>query len=370
MQHWYGVKVINRLDEAQRLVGTIYPLSLRLEVLENVFSLLFVTVNDCLSSRSTTHSGDDSSDDADSSEGSGGANAAKWVAKFISSSAFSSEGSYRVGRDGFVCPPFLVRDLVLWVSVGLDQLQVDDVVQQQAPEYTTLNATFVSDAPSGRYRDRVVQLSRHLSDAKWRLDLLIGTDQLEMTYGRVHALSLLRPARFGRPPSTAKGRTRSQSQQQRGVARGGEETGVARRKRSGMEAPRRPTPVNTGVAAKARGVPLDVVAFLLAAPETMIAICLKTGRHERVPEVMKVSLVGPTMCSTEECSSVTLRSSILCRSSTLKAHQWQRSLSSKATSLASRRSSSNVTPPPTARPTPLVAVSVSRASKRSPSSAK
>ena len=164
----YSSGVIEKLQEAKLYISQIEPLNYRLEMLENIFSLLFLTSSD-IKPLSVSEAKDSPSTPVkpDTSLPS------RWSNEF--SSAFTSVALIR-SKAGFLFEERLATDLLMLLQDCINELRAAKFQQlQQLGSHSadTRPASIVhSSIPPTSLQQRSVQLEQYINEARWRLQLV------------------------------------------------------------------------------------------------------------------------------------------------------------------------------------------------------
>ncbi|CAN8008662.1 unnamed protein product, partial [Ixodes pacificus] len=202
----YKHAVLGQLQRFEEEAGRVFPLTFRLELLENAFSLLFVTHNnlrrDARDDEDATDAEDDArSEDPHSPTGSnnrvhqeenqtaGGEDACHVASPTLSSSvagaketsdSLSGKGSTASSGAGpsavgFLCPPFLVPDVLATLCSAV--LAAWAASTKEAPTVPTWPVQ--TSVSWDEFASRLDQLRKHIVDAQWRYELITSTSTLD-----------------------------------------------------------------------------------------------------------------------------------------------------------------------------------------------
>ncbi|KAM7289820.1 putative zinc finger protein [Ixodes scapularis] len=202
----YKHAVLGQLQRFEEEAGRVFPLTFRLELLENAFSLLFVTHNnlrrDARDDEDATDAEDDArSEDPHSPTGSnnrvhqegnqtaGGEDACHVTSPTLASSvagaketsdSLSGKGSTASSGAGpsamgFLCPPFLVPDVLATLCSAV--LAAWAASTKEAPTMPTWPVQ--TSVSWDEFAFRLDQLRKHIVDAQWRYELITSTSTLD-----------------------------------------------------------------------------------------------------------------------------------------------------------------------------------------------
>ncbi len=164
----YTVGVVDNLHEAKLYISLIEPLNYRLEMLEDIFSLLFLTSSDIkpMSIRETKEAPVEENETKLE-----GSLSSKWTSEL--SSDFSSVALIR-SKAGFLIGEKLASDLLLMLQDCINELRAAKFQQtQQTGSYQTkATSTIKSSIPLTSLQQRSAQLEQYINEAKWRLQLV------------------------------------------------------------------------------------------------------------------------------------------------------------------------------------------------------
>lgn len=162
----YQQEVVGKLEQAKTHLSAIFPLNYRLEVLENIFSLLFLTGDDIRRTEEGISSSSTSS------------------LTCLQSSVRNSVGSETESLSGvhslaFICKQqgFLVGETLAGDLLNLLQ---DCMFELAAAKYALLtrdsaippSSAICSSVSPGSLQQRITKLQKQINEAKWRLELV------------------------------------------------------------------------------------------------------------------------------------------------------------------------------------------------------
>ncbi|KAL1417274.1 hypothetical protein MTO96_027006 [Rhipicephalus appendiculatus] len=282
--------VLDELEHFEEEVGQLHPLTFRLEVLENVFSLLFVThVNlrrDASDDEDATDAEDDARSDEHHSNGDTKNNAENQAASvYVSASSsvvketsdsLSGKGStassnaanrMATGFVGFLCPPFLVPSMLASLSTAVLATQAElfnrsaqrkamasgggDSLPQEPPVSSSVSW---EELPS-----RLDQLRKHVVEAQWRYELVTSSEPVpeeDPPVSPVSPLDIMKESSEGSPVQRKAGRKPKK-----------------RRRRSSLVLQRGDC---------------TIIEKMLASFEALLKHCLWHGNYEKAAQVVQV----------------------------------------------------------------------------------
>lgn len=166
----YTTEVIKRFDEARGHLSCIFPLNFRLEVLENVFSLLFLSSDDIQLSKNSNGKGDEIVDGVNSSHSHSSA-AENEPLSSINSIAFIRK------QRGFLVDEKTARDILLLLNDSLFELTAAKFSLLNTPtkgmgqQSLSIDSIMSAINPS-LLQQRIALLQKQVNEAKWRLELV------------------------------------------------------------------------------------------------------------------------------------------------------------------------------------------------------
>uniref|UniRef100_A0A131YW54 Zinc finger FYVE domain-containing protein 26 n=1 Tax=Rhipicephalus appendiculatus TaxID=34631 RepID=A0A131YW54_RHIAP len=300
--------VLDELEHFEEEVGQLHPLTFRLEVLENVFSLLFVTHVNLRRDASDDEDATDAEDDARSdehhssqsplevsvtpdardteSDGDTKNNAENQAASvYVSASSsvvketsdsLSGKGStassnaanrMATGFVGFLCPPFLVPSMLASLSTAVLATQAElfnrsaqrkamasgggDSLPQEPPVSSSVSW---EELPS-----RLDQLRKHVVEAQWRYELVTSSEPVpeeDPPVSPVSPLDIMKESSEGSPVQRKAGRKPKK-----------------RRRRSSLVLQRGDC---------------TIIEKMLASFEALLKHCLWHGNYEKAAQVVQV----------------------------------------------------------------------------------
>lgn len=164
----YTSGVVDNLQEAKHYISLIEPLNYRLELLEDIFSLLFLTSSD-IKPMSVSETKEAPVEDNESKME--GSLPSRWSNEF--SSAFSSVALIR-SKAGFLIGERIASDLLLMLQDCINELRAAKFQQTQQTGSSQTRATSIikSSIPLTSLQQRSAQLEQYINEAKWRLQLV------------------------------------------------------------------------------------------------------------------------------------------------------------------------------------------------------
>ncbi|XP_046750483.1 uncharacterized protein LOC124413769 [Diprion similis] len=139
--------VEDRLAAMRNTLKNLFPLDLRLEVIENIFSMLFLRHEDFANTDSNC---EDSEEEADSKK--------------------VSQSDYKLMQSGFICNKYIIRDLLH---------SLKDAVLNAGIECTKMKLEPGTHDSMEDVRKSLANISRAIADAIWRLELLTSSQFIE-----------------------------------------------------------------------------------------------------------------------------------------------------------------------------------------------
>uniref|UniRef100_T1J980 FYVE-type domain-containing protein n=1 Tax=Strigamia maritima TaxID=126957 RepID=T1J980_STRMM len=193
----YREKVINNLDEVEQLLPSLYPLVHRLEILENLFALIFATHEDMRAdintdsgqsseyeddNRDVAHSEDDG--DARIKDASDDDAKAKKTGQclsdgmsVLSNCSGNSSTNYNYKRQGFLCNDTVIRSLLLCIKDNLL-----DICLKFEKRNAVTNLVFWNDdgkhteIREKKFLQRIAELKKYVSEAIWRFEIISANE--------------------------------------------------------------------------------------------------------------------------------------------------------------------------------------------------
>ncbi len=166
----YSSGVVDKLQEAKVYISQIETLNYRLEILEDIFSLLFLTSAD-IKPLSVSETKDIPS--ADGEMKLEGSLPSRWTNEF--SSAFSSVALIR-SKAGFLIGERIASDMLLLLQDCINELRAAKFQQTQQTSSlsreTRTTSAVKSSIPLTSLQQRSAQLEQYINEAKWRLQLV------------------------------------------------------------------------------------------------------------------------------------------------------------------------------------------------------
>ena len=177
----YTREVLGRLGEARTDISLLYPLNYRLEILEDIFSLLFLTSEDVrtLQHRDGTRAGSVGSGSGRQRSGSAGVNGSSTLPP-QSDGEFSGSLSSTVAqirsRHGFLMSERVAGDLLSVLQDGMFEMRAARFVLTQ-PATSETAPTLQPDAirssvGASSAQQRAAKLEQYINEARWRLQLV------------------------------------------------------------------------------------------------------------------------------------------------------------------------------------------------------
>ena len=176
----YSKLVLDRLQEAKTYISLLYPLNYRLEILENVFSLLFLTSEDVHALRQREHSRQTpvtlffQASSSSPLEGS-----LQLPPVFQSDSEFSATLSSMAlirSKHGFLINEKVAGDLLSVLQDSMFEMRAARFVLTQPTNIgaaTTLQPDAIrSSISSSSVQQRSAKLEQYINEARWRLQLI------------------------------------------------------------------------------------------------------------------------------------------------------------------------------------------------------
>lgn len=164
----YSSGVVDKLQEAKLYISQIEPLNYRLELLEDIFSLLFLTSSD-IKPMSVNDAKEILPENVKTKME--GSLPSGWTNEF--SSAFSSVALIR-SKAGFLIGERIASDLLLMLQDCINELRAAKFqqTQQSGSSHTKVTNTIKSSIPFTSLQQKIVQLEQYINEAKWRLQLV------------------------------------------------------------------------------------------------------------------------------------------------------------------------------------------------------
>ena len=168
----YAIEVTQRLEEAKAHISAIFPLNFRLEVLEDIFSLLFLSSEDIQSPEegSGSHEGSETFASLQNSSGSPGVSEG-------GSFSYSHSVTFIRKQHGFLLDERTARDILLLLNDSIFELSAAKFSMLSAPGkpmgsgFQPGKEILSSIAPS-LLQQRFGKLQKDVNEAKWRLELV------------------------------------------------------------------------------------------------------------------------------------------------------------------------------------------------------
>lgn len=302
--------VLDELRHFEEEVGQLHPLTFRLEVLENAFSLLFVThVNlrrdasddedatdaedDARSDENhlshspievsvnpdahdTESDGDISKNNADNQAASVYVSASSSVVKETSDSlsgkgsTASSNAATRMatGFVGFLCPPFLIPTLLASLSTAVlaTQAELFNRSAQRTAMYSGGGDSLPEEPPVSssvsweELPSRLDQLRKHVAEAQWRYELVTSSEpapEADPPVSHLNPLDIIKESPEGSPAQHQKARRKPKK----------------RRRRSSL---------------MLQHGDCTIIEKMLASFEALLKHCLWHGNYEKAAQVVQV----------------------------------------------------------------------------------
>jgi hypothetical protein len=164
----------SEIIEAEKLLRDLYPLEFRVEILEDVFSLLFVRSSDLEEGHlPETVFGMDATD-TDTNSLRSWSSAAKLI------------------RDGFsCCSDRLVQKVLQMLK---DVVISTDAVRSKDSLASACDMPFFTSVTKGEIHSRLNKLQQRLTDASWRLNVVTFPKDIPMSLNSAYADDLVRPS--------------------------------------------------------------------------------------------------------------------------------------------------------------------------------
>ena len=180
----YGVEVQERLQEAKSCISLLYPLNYRLEILENIFSLLFLTSDDVrpptqpetvrtASLTSAANGGRHGSTCSSNGQDGVRSTSLRRLSDADFSAALSSVALIRSSRHGFLIGERAAGDLLGVLQDSMHEMRAARFVLTQSATVDTLQPDAIQcsvDAASAQQRS--AKLEQYINEARWRLQLV------------------------------------------------------------------------------------------------------------------------------------------------------------------------------------------------------
>jgi hypothetical protein len=183
LQHLYTENVTKKLNEAREHLSKVFPLTYRIEIVEDIFSLLFVTHEDmqqlveakhrCVCERYV--------DDLNETKVSGAENLCSEKSNRSSNHSTASTGDHI--KIGFIANEFVVRDVLNFLKDALVNITADvyavhktklsasGLALREQPEEES-SATIATSVAEGEFHARLNQLTKLVHEATWRFQLV------------------------------------------------------------------------------------------------------------------------------------------------------------------------------------------------------
>ena len=169
---FYAQEVTARLEQARGHLSLLYPLHFRLEMLENIFSLLFLTSDDIKKPDETQIQADPVDNILSSNSRSSGAE--NETLSSINSVAFIRK------QQGFLVDKRIARDLLILLNDSMFELTAAKFALLSSPSKTKGEkggslppvAAIVSSISPANLQQRAAKLQKQINEAKWRLELV------------------------------------------------------------------------------------------------------------------------------------------------------------------------------------------------------
>lgn len=188
-QDLYTTEVTSRLSQAKGHLSEIFPLHFRLEVLENIFSLLFLSSEDLSKTDPSLSAAVTDSITSSTSRSSDTEN--DTVTGVHSLSTFIRK------QHGFLMNEMLALDILTLLSDAIFELTAtkfallnspstpkkDSAHSGPAPSTTSTGSVIVSSVHPGVLQQRIAKLQKYINEAKWRLQLVSSKSGLSADIG-------------------------------------------------------------------------------------------------------------------------------------------------------------------------------------------
>ena len=169
---FYAQEVTARLEQARGHLSLLYPLHFRLEMLENIFSLLFLTSNDIKKPDETQVQSDPVDSIRSSNSRSSGAE--NETLSSINSVAFIRK------QQGFLVDKRIAGDLLTLLNDSMFELTAAKFALLSSPSKAKGEkggplppvAAIVSSISPANLQQRASKLQKQINEAKWRLELV------------------------------------------------------------------------------------------------------------------------------------------------------------------------------------------------------
>ena len=163
----YQVEVVGKLDQAKVHLSAIFPLNYRLEVLENIFSILFLTGNDIRKSENGSVSSSPSASltslqssvkNGSEMESLSGAHSLAFICK----------------QQGFLVGETLACDILTLLQDCMFELSAAKyaLLSRDGGEAIPPSSAISSSVSPGTLQQRISKLQKQINEAKWRLELV------------------------------------------------------------------------------------------------------------------------------------------------------------------------------------------------------
>ncbi|XP_046489953.1 uncharacterized protein Sptz isoform X1 [Neodiprion pinetum] len=137
----------DRLAAMRNTLKNLFPLNIRLEAIENIFSMLFLRHEDF---SNTDSNSEDSEEEADTKK--------------------VLQSDYKLMQSGFICNKYIIRDLLH---------SLKDAILNAGIECTKMKLEPGSQDSTEHVRKSLANISRAVTDAIWRLELLTSSQFIE-----------------------------------------------------------------------------------------------------------------------------------------------------------------------------------------------
>ena len=162
----YQQEVVGKLEQAKTHLSAIFPLNYRLEVLENIFSLLFLTGDDIRRSEEGISSSSSSSLTGLQSS----------TRSSIGSETESLSGVHSLAfickQQGFLVGETLADDLLNLLKGCMFELTAAKYALLTRDSAIPPSSAICSSVSPGSLQQRITKLQKQINEAKWRLELV------------------------------------------------------------------------------------------------------------------------------------------------------------------------------------------------------
>lgn len=134
-------EVARHFDDMEKLLGSLFPLDLRLEVIENIFSMLFIRHEDFVEMDSSSDGGEEE----------------------------YTEKCKDVGLSGFLCDKYAAREIIHRLKRSVRAAEIEGAERKRTQPVDVTESVERS----------ILFVSKALADASWRLELLTSSNFVE-----------------------------------------------------------------------------------------------------------------------------------------------------------------------------------------------